>query len=111
MQGKNRHGYIFNHAFDNARLDHTHQRDMGREHGQVELINSGSSRKNNFGAGKPRHHILGRLPHREVTHKRGITGFGPDMACKTWRLFRYQRFPFRTPYGISLVKESHQPSA
>ncbi len=45
MQRQHRHRRIFDHALRDARLDHSHDADMGRQATHVELVDTGADGK------------------------------------------------------------------
>ena len=93
MQCEHRHGGIFDHALPDARVDHTDERNLRRELREVELIDAGADRKQEFEIAESRRDVFRRLPDRQIAHLVRIADIGPDPERQLGRARRKGTLP------------------
>lgn len=112
MQRQHGHGDVFDHAVDETRLDHPHDRQIGRQIRQVQLVDAGADGKEHFKVREQAPQIVGRNPGREIADIGGIADIRPDPERQLRRLHRQQPCPFARALGIGFEKQGHrQPPA
>jgi hypothetical protein len=104
MNRERRLRHVFDHAFDEPRFDHPHNRHMLRHAGQIELIDARAHREHHFQIGKRAGRVFGRLPCDQIADRSGIAVIGPDMERQTGRLFGEEPRPLQAARRVGFIE-------
>src|SRR3569832_2043702 len=111
MQREHRHGGVFDHAVPNARIEHADERNMWRDLREVELIDAGADRKQEFQIAESRRDVVRRRPDRQIAHRIRIADIGPYPERQLGRACREATSPYRAAPRVTSVKERHWPQS